>query len=98
MLHPQARAAVEAAAAEPRVFDPGFDIAGSRRTAREAAAAEPREDVALVQDLDADGVPVRLHRPHGARAGVVLHLHGGGFVFHDNDVLPSTGSRRHPTT
>ena len=86
MLHPQARAAVEAAAGEPRVFDPGFDIAASRRTAREAAAAEPREAVAEVLDLHADGVPIRVHRPDGARPGVVVHLHGGGFVFHDNDV------------
>lgn len=86
MLHPQSQAAVEAAAAEPKVFDPGFDIEASRRAARAAAAAEPREDVAEVRDLDADGVPVRLHRPDGARPGVVVHLHGGGFVFHDNDV------------
>lgn len=86
MLHPQSRAAVEAAAAEPKVFDPGFDIEESRRAARAAAAAEPREDVAEVRDLDADGVPVRLHRPDGARPGVVVHLHGGGFVFHDNEV------------
>lgn len=86
MLHPQSRAAVEAAATEPKVFDPGFDIEESRRAARAAAAAEPREDVAEVHDLDADGVPVRVHRPDGARPGVVVHLHGGGFVFHDNDV------------
>lgn len=86
MLHPQARAAVEAAAGEPRVFDPGFDVEASRRAAREAAAAEAREDVAEVLDLEADGVPIRVHRPEGALPGVVVHLHGGGFVFHDNDV------------
>ena len=86
MLHPQARRAIEAAVGEPRCFDPGFDIVESRSAARAAAAAEPREDVAEVLDLDADGVPVRIHRPEGARPGVVVHLHGGGFVFHDNDV------------
>lgn len=86
MLHPQARAAIEAAAAEPKVFDPGFDIEASRRAARELAAAEPREDVAEVRDLEADGVPLRVHRPEDAAEGVVLHLHGGGFVFHDNEV------------
>ena len=37
-------------------------------------------------DLDADGVRVRLYRPDGAEPGVVVHLHGGGFVFHDLDV------------
>jgi len=93
VLHPQARAAVEAAADEPRVFDPGFDIEASRRAAREAAAAEPREDVAEVRDLEADGVPVRVHRPAGAHPGVVVHLHGGGFVFHDNDVHDALARR-----
>jgi acetyl esterase len=86
VLHPQARAAIAAAAGEVPVFDPAFDIAEARRTAREAAAAEPREDVAEVRDLDADGVPVRLYRPAGARPGVVVHLHGGGFVLNDVEV------------
>lgn len=86
MLHPQARAAVEAAAGEPRVFDPGFSIEDSRQAARAAAAAEPREDVEEVLDVEADGVPIRIHRPEDAHRGVVVHLHGGGFVFHDNDV------------
>ena len=65
---------------------------------RAAALAEPREDVAEVRDLDADGVPVRLYRPDGARPGVVVHLHGGGFVFHDVDVHdgPAAGSRTGP--
>ena len=46
----------------------------------------PREDVAEVRDVDADGVPCRLYRLAGARPGVALHLHGGGFVLHDVDV------------
>ncbi len=46
-----------------------------------------------MRDLDADGVPVRLYRPSGAEAGVVVHLHGGGFVFHDVDVH-DPGARR----
>ena len=44
------------------------------------------EEVAEVVDLDADGVRVRLYRPDGCDPGVVVHVHGGGFVFHDLDV------------
>jgi len=84
-LHPQARAAVDAYAAEPRVYAPGFDIAGSRGAAREYAAAQEREAVDEVFDVLADGVRCRIHRPAGAD-GVVVHLHGGGFVFHDVEV------------
>jgi len=84
-LHPQARAAVAAYETETKVFDPGFDIAASRAAARQLAAADTREDVAEVVDVDADGVRCRLYRPEGAD-GVVVHLHGGGFVFHDIDV------------
>lgn len=86
MLSPEARRAVEQAAAEPKVFEPGFDVAAARREAREVAARQPREDVAEVRDLDADGVRCRLYRPAGARPGLVLHAHGGGFVFNDVDV------------
>jgi len=92
VLHPQARAAVEAYAAEQPVDDPGFDIAASRRAAREAAEAEPREPVDEVLDVVADGVPCRLYRPAGAD-GVVVHLHGGGFVFHDVDVHDAAARR-----
>lgn len=86
-LHPQAQQAIESAAAEPgpRIFEPGFDIAGSRAAERTAAEAGPHEPVDRVDDVDADGVPVRVFRPSGwsPGAGVVVHLHGGGFVFHD---------------
>ena len=85
-LYPEARAAVASAAAETPVWSEGYDIAAARAANRAAALAEPREDVAEVRDLDADGVPVRLYRPNGGRPGVVVHLHGGGFVFHDVDV------------
>lgn len=93
MLTPEARLAVEAAAAEPRVFEPGFDIEASRRQAREVAARQTREDVAEVVDLDADGVRCRLYRPAGARPGAIVHLHGGGFVFHDIDVHDAAARR-----
>lgn len=86
MLHPQARRALDAAVGQPAVSDPAYDIADAREAARIVAANQPRPDVAEVLDLDADGVPVRLYRPAGARSGVVIHLHGGGFVFNDVDV------------
>ena len=91
-LHPQARAAVAAYAAEVPVFDPAFDIKASRAAAREVAAAEPREPVDEVVDVDADGVPCRLYRTDGAD-GLVVHLHGGGFVFHDVDVHDAAARR-----
>ena len=53
-----------------------------------------------MRDLDADGVPCRLYRPADAAAGVVVHLHGGGFVFHDVDVhdAAAAGSRTGPAS
>src|SRR5690606_18837715 len=55
-----------------------------RRAAREAAATEEREPVRSVEDLDADGVRCRLYRPAGVEPpGVLVYLHGGGFVFGD---------------
>ena len=51
---------------------------------------EPREDVDEVIDVDAGGVPARLYTPSDsgddAGAGVVVHTHGGGFVFNDVEV------------
>jgi acetyl esterase len=93
MLYPDARRAVEASAADVPVWSDGFDIAASRAQARAAAAVEPREEVAEVTDVDADGVRCRLYVPAGAAPGVVVHLHGGGFVFHDVDVH-DPGARR----
>jgi acetyl esterase len=86
VLHPQARAAIAAAAAVGPVWTPGYDIAAARERDRLTALAGPREEVAEVTDVDADGVPCRLYRPAGAGEGVVVHLHGGGFVFNDVDV------------
>jgi acetyl esterase len=85
-LHPQARAAIEAAAGTVQTFEPGFDIAADRERARAEAAAADREAVASVQDLDAGGVLARLYTPDAVEPGVVVHLHGGGFVFHDIEV------------
>lgn len=93
MLYPEARRAVELAANDTPVWSDGYDIAAAREEARALAAQEQREDVDRVDDLDADGVPVRVYRPVDARPGVVLHVHGGGFVFHDVDVHDG-GARR----
>lgn len=93
MLFPDARNAVEAAAADLPVWSEGYDVDAARAEARSAAAAEPREDVAEVVDVDADGVRCRLYRPAGAADGLVIHLHGGGFVFHDVDVHDGSARR-----
>lgn len=85
-LHPQARAAIVAAAGETPVFSPGYDIDKHREASRAAAAAEPREPVHRVEDVDADGVACRLYAHEGPVTGLVVHLHGGGFVFNDVEV------------
>lgn len=91
-LYPQSRAALEAVAGEPQVFEDGFDVAASRAGARALAAAAAREPVSEVSDLVAGGVPCRLYRPDGADA-LIVHLHGGGFVFHDIDVHDAAARR-----
>ncbi len=90
MLHPQARASLQAPPGggeveEIALDDPRFDPDVERRADRAAAlAVTDRIDVDVVRNLDADGVPVRLYRPlEGARAA--LYVHGGGWVFHDLD-------------
>ncbi|MEQ6901263.1 alpha/beta hydrolase [Nocardioides sp. YIM 152588] len=88
-LYPEARKAVENHLSEPSVTDPGYDIEAARAADRAAAAGVPREEVAEVRDVlipgkDA-GVPARLYLPEGYD-GVVVHAHGGGFVFNDVEV------------
>lgn len=90
-LFPHVRAAVEQAAGDPHVWE--TDIEASREQARAESARELREDVAEVVDNDAGGVRCRLYRPAPAGAGVIVHLHGGGFVFHDIDVQDSSARR-----
>ncbi len=107
VLHPQAEAAIALWSEGPSVTDPGFgpeQIAEQRQLARDAAAAEQKEDVAHVEDVDADGVPCRLYRPRvspgstgGAGSaggeGVIVFLHGGGFVFGDLDTHDAQSRR-----
>jgi acetyl esterase len=91
VLYPQAREAVRLAAAEPLVWE--ADIEASRAAARAVAAEGPRDEVEEVSNLDADGVRCRLYRPAAAVDGVLVHLHGGGFVFHDVDVHDAAARR-----
>lgn len=91
-LHPQARPTVAAYAEEVHVHDPAFDLERARAEERAAAAPEPRDPVDHVTEVDADGVPCRLYRPVGADA-LVVHLHGGGFVFHDLDTHDAAARR-----
>jgi acetyl esterase len=93
VLYPQARREAEAYVLElPPEDDPLPAIRAAREQARAEAAQQPREPVDAVTDVDADGVPCRLYRPAGATATVV-HLHGGGFVFHDITVHDAVARR-----
>ncbi len=87
------RAAVDAAAAQPPVYADGYDVRAARAQARVVAAAQPREPVERVVDLDAGGVPCRAYLPAGATPGVVVHVHGGGFVLHDVEVHDAASRR-----
>ncbi len=85
MMYPEVRAAV-AADTSPVLSAPGFDVAAHREEVRQANLALPREDVAAVEEVDADGVRCRLFTPADALPGLVVHAHGGGFVLNDIDV------------
>lgn len=85
MMYPEVRAAVEADVS-PDLSVPGFDIAAYREEVRRFNLGQEREDVASAQDLDVDGVRCRLFMPTDPRPGLVVHAHGGGFVFNDIDV------------
>lgn len=84
-LYPHARRAVEDAAGAQPVSDPSYDIDAARAEARRVAGRQPRVELAEVRDVDAGGVPARIYLPERYDA-VVLHAHGGGFVFNDVEV------------
>jgi acetyl esterase len=93
VLYPQARREAEAYVLDlPPEGDPLPAINAAREEARRLAAEQDREPVDAVLDVDADGVPCRLYRPAGSTATIV-HLHGGGFVFHDIDVHDAAARR-----
>ena len=83
-LFPAARRAIAAEESSPPVWE--VDIAAQRDQARKMAAAEAKEEVAEVAGIDADVVPCRLYTPEDVREGLIVHLHGGGFVFNDVEV------------
>lgn len=83
MLYPDARAALDAAAGDLPVHAAAYDVVAARAAAREVASRLPREDAGEVRDVDAGGVPCRLYLPADAAPGVVVHVHGGGFVLND---------------
>jgi len=95
VLFPDARRAVAEADAAVPMWAERYDIAAARADTLRLAAEEPREEVAEVRDVDADGVRCRLYRPlHDPEAvGLIVHLHGGGFVFNDIDVHDATCRR-----
>jgi acetyl esterase len=96
MLHPQAEAAIALWSQGASVTDAGFgpeQIVEQRRLAHVEAAREPKEPVDHVEDIDADGVRCRLYRPGPDRDGVVMFLHGGGFVFGDLDTHDAQARR-----
>ncbi|MGZ6674135.1 MAG: alpha/beta hydrolase [Solirubrobacteraceae bacterium] len=66
-----------------------------REAGRAEAATHPKEPVAHVEDVDVDGVPARLYLPEGAdlAESVIVHLHGGGFVFNDVEVHDAPSRR-----
>jgi acetyl esterase len=82
MMHPQAIRAEALRATEPSFVDDDFDVDERRRTGRMEGLAEAKDPVEHVVDVDARGVPCRLYRPR-PDAPVIVHLHGGGFVFGD---------------
>lgn len=84
-MYPEVRAAVEADTG-PDLTAPGLDLAAHREEVRQSNLRLPREDVASVEDVDADGVPCRLFTPDDPLPGLVVHAHGGGFVLNDVDV------------
>lgn len=80
-LDPDAAAFLEQvnAAGAPAVQDGTPEQARAAHLASAARVAGPGEHVEQVSDGTADGVPVRIFVPAGAR-GVTVYLHGGGWV------------------
>ncbi len=84
-LHPQSVAFLAEAPAGPAPGEPGFGVEhviARREAARILALSEPRPAVDRVQEVAAGGVPARLYAPRPG-APVLVHLHGGGWVFGD---------------
>jgi acetyl esterase len=82
-LDPQARAFLDAGRDAPSVYEQPLDVLRAASLAGAPVNFGPADDIASVADLDADGVPVRVYRPHGATGGALVFFHGGGWVVCD---------------
>lgn len=80
VLYPEARREVEQALGLPEIWD--VPIAEGREADRKLIEQAPRDEVAEIHDVDAEGVPCRLYVPVASDSTTLLvHIHGGGFVF-----------------
>jgi acetyl esterase len=93
LLYPESRRMLASTAGDVPVTTPGLDLDAHRARVRAEALREPRHPVAEVRDLEAGGVRCRLYVPDDPAPGVVLTVHGGGFVLHDVDVYDNTARR-----
>jgi acetyl esterase len=57
----------------------------SKARAASVAASLPSEPVAVVEQVEAGGVPARLYQPAGGEREVLVWLHGGGWMLGDLD-------------
>ncbi|UDY22778.1 alpha/beta hydrolase [Nocardioides sp. Kera G14] len=70
-----------------------------REAGRREIEREVKEEVAWVEDLDASGVLARLYVPAGMddrtpyERGLIVHFHGGGFVFNDVEIHDAPARR-----
>jgi acetyl esterase len=87
-LHPQTRAVLDfmATLGNPKLED----SAPQDARAMMRAAAAPGEDVHEVRDIDAGGVPARLYHPSPEVTGLLVFLHGGGWVIGDLETHDAT--------
>ena len=80
-LHPQTHAVLEALKA---LGAPAIETQqpAEARAGMDAMAFVSTIELAEIRDIDADGVPARLYRPHHAATpcGLLVYYHGGGWV------------------
>lgn len=77
VLHPSARAFLDAQPPTVGAGDPGYDVVADRGAASPPARV-PGDAVETIRDVDAGGVPARLYVPERA-AHAVVAVHGGGW-------------------
>jgi len=84
-LHPQSVSFLADTQDGPAPGEPGFvtgQVVANREADRALARSAPGPAVDRVQEVDAGGVPGRLYAPRPG-APVLVHVHGGGWVFGD---------------